>query len=805
MNDLKFALRQLLKNPGFTSVAVLTLAIGIGANTAIFSVVHGVLWKPLPFRDPEQLIRVFENSEGQPKFPMSAGDFLDYREQNSTLAGLAIYTRNDLELSKDDDAELVAALRVSSGFFDVLQVKPILGRDFRREDESPSDHRVVILSHKLWERRFNGDSGVVGQKVTLAGELFTVVGVMPPGLQHIGGSYRSMPYGETVDVWFPLTFTANEDRNSHFLNAVGRLKPDVHISQATADLNVIAKRLAQKFPDTNGNFRIAVESLREEIVGQSRTMLLVLFGAVLSVLLIACVNVANLLMARAAARATEIAVRSAVGASRWHILRQLLTESLLLAGFGGGIGILLAQGGLILLGKFGPQDLPRLQTVHIDGRVLLFSFGLALATGILFGLVPAIIAGKSDLNELLKAGGRAGSGRSRGLVREMLVVTEVALSLLVLVGTVLLVCSFWKLQATDHGFKPEHVLTATISLPYRDYIDRTNIVRFQTQLLTRLSALSGVESVGLTSDLPWTGYDENSWFEIQGKTFPPGTGPGGRYHFVSPDYFRTVGVPLVAGRFFDSNDHLESPRVVLINQRLAQRYWPGENPVGQRITFTANPKENDWRTIVGIVGDVKDRPESSRTRPAFYLSMAQSPTRQAQLAVRTAGATTGLSDEIRSAIREIDRGVPMSNVKLLETISAAAVAGRRFTFWLVGGFAVIAMALAAIGIYGVLSYMVTQRTREIGVRMALGAQTSDIIRLTLRQGMRPTMIGVVLGLLGALGTTRFMTSLLFGVSATDPAILALSAFILTIIALFPCWVPARRAAAIQPTEALRAE
>ena len=805
MNDLKFAFRQLLKNPGFTAVAVLTLALGIGANTAIFSVIYGVLLKPLPYRDPEQLIRVFESSAGQPKFPMSAGDFQDYRELNSTLASLALYTRQDLELSKDDQPELLAGLRITSGYFDVLGERPMLGREFRREDEAPGNHHVVILSNGLWKRRFNSDPTIIGKTVSLTGEAFAVVGVMPPGVQHVGGDYRSMAYGETVDFWWPVTLRPQDNRGSHYLNAVGRLKPGVQPVQASADLNVIAERLARQFPDTNGAFHIALEALREAIVGRARTTLLVVFGAVFLELLIACVNVANLLLARSSAREREMAVRTAVGAGRWQIVRQLMTESLLLATISSAAGIAMAQTVVVALGRFGPEQLPRLQSVQLDGHVLFFTLALTLLTGLLFGLAPALQAGKPNLNGLLKQGGRAGAGGRQRRLHDALVIAEVALALLLLVGTGLLVRSFWRLQQTAAGFNPERILTGVVSLPYTGYGDSTNRALFQRQLLERLAGLPGVESAGLTSDLPWTGYDENSSFNIEGKTFPPGDGPGGRYHFISSDYFRTIGVPLIAGRFFNSDDSMEKQSVVLINRSLAERYWPGEKAVGKRITFTSEPKEQDWRTVVGVVGDVKDHPDSATAVPAFYFSLAQSPTRQVTLAVRTTAEPSGLIAAVRDELQRLDKNVPLADVKTLETITAGAVAGRRFTFWLVGCFAATALTLAAIGIYGVLSYLVAQRTREIGVRLALGAQTRDVVRLTLKQGMRPTLVGVAVGLAGAFTLTRLMSSLLFGVSATDPETFVVSALFLVLIALLPCWLPARRAARVDPMEALRYE
>ena len=807
MNDVKFAIRQLLKNPGFTAVVVLTLALGIGANTAIFSLVNGVLLRPLPYRHPEELVRVFESSPGSPKFPMSLGDFQDYRELNTTLANLAVYTREDLPLSQDGNPELLSGLRITSDYFKVLGVQPLLGREFRREDEAPGNHRSVILSHGLWQRRFNSDHAVIGKKITLAGEAFTVVGVMPAGVQHVGGDYRSMPLGDTVDIWWPLSLTAHEDRGSHYSNAIGRLKPGVRLSQASAEFNVIAERLAHQFPDTNRSFRIGMWSLHEETVGRARLTLLVLFGAVFFVLLIGCVNIANLLLARATAREREMALRSALGAGQWRLIRQLLTESLLLSLMGGVGGIVFARLGLEFLSQSGPKQLPRLATVSLDGNVLLFTLGLAILTGILFGLAPAWRSGKTELNGALKEGGRTGTTGRQQRLRDLLVAGEVALALMLLVGTGLLVRSFWKLQQTDAGFNPQHVVTATVSLPYIGYENDTNVARFQQQLLEHLGQLPGVESVGFTSDLPWTGYDENAGFDIEGKTFPPNEGAGGRYHFVSSDYFRTIGVPLVAGRFFNPNDRLGTPKVLLINRRLAERYWPGESPVGKRITFASEPKEQDWITVVGVVGDVKDQPDSVGAVPAFYFSAAQTASRlrQGTLAVRTAAEASSTISQIRDEILHLDSRVPIADVKTLDTIANGAVAARRFTTWLAAGFSATALILAAIGIYGMLSYLVAQRTRDIGVHVALGAQKSDVIRLTLKQGMRPTLVGIALGLAAAFGLTRLMTSLLFAVTATDPTTFIASALLLLLAALLPCWLPARRAASIDPMEALRYE
>jgi putative ABC transport system permease protein len=802
--DLRYGARMLLKNPGFTVVAIITLALGIGANTAIFSVVNGVLLKPLPYREPQQLIRIFERSRAQPKFPMSGGNFQDYREQNTTLTGLALYTRQDLELSLEDKPERLAALRVSAGFFELLGTQPLLGRDFRREDELPDNNQVVILSNKLWRSRFSSDPGIVGRVITLSRQPFTVVGVAPPGLQHVGGDYRSVPHGESVDVWWPVGLSPQAGRGAHFLNAIGRMKPGVSAAQAEAELNLIAGRLADRFPGTNQGWGIAVQLLQEEITGRARTMLLALFGAVVFVLLIACVNVANLSMARGTAREREVAVRAALGAGRWRIARQLLTESLLLAIAGGVAGILLAHWAIDALRAFGPEALPRLQAVTLDLRILLFTLCITLLTGLFFGLVPALQSGRVDLNEILKEGGRSSSGQRRRL-RDVLVVTEVALALALLAGAGLLLRSFWKLQQTDPGFNPERVLTASITLPGARYGESSKALTFQQQLLERLAALPGVQSLGVTSDLPWTGYDENVGFAIEGKTFPPNDDPSARYHFVSSDYFRTIGVPLIAGRFFNNDDRKGTRPVVLINRAMAERYWLGESAVGKRFTFSSQPEEKDWFSIVGIVGDVKDYPHSPAVEPSIYWPTAQQTQRQFILAVRSNADPVRLAESLRNEVRALDKDLPLADVKTLEAIAATAVAGRRFTLWMVGFFALTATGLAAVGIYSVLSYMIAQRTNEIGIRMALGAQFGDVLKLIIRQGMTLVLAGLALGLASAFALTRLIRGLLFEVSATDPTAFALATALLALVALLACYVPARRATKVDPLIALRCD
>jgi len=794
---------MLTSKPGFTVVA------GVGANTAIFSVINGVLLKPLPYREPEQLVRLFESSERQPRFPMSPANFQDYREQNSTLSALALYTRTDLELSLDDKPEKLAAMRVTGGFFDLLGFRPLLGREFRREEELADNSRVVILSHGLWQRRFGSDPDIVGKAIPFSGEPFTVIGVMPANVQHVGGDYRSLPHGEGVDVWWPIGLKPEvwrKLRGAHFVNAIGRVKPGVTLADAKADFNVIAERLAQQYPNSNDGWRIAIQPLHEEIVGRTRTTLLLLLAAVVFVLLIASVNVANLILVRATARERELALRQALGARSGRLVRQMLTESLLLALLGGAAGLVLARLALAALLALAPTQLPRLQTIGIDGRILAFALGVSMLTGVLFGLAPALQSLKLNVNELLKDGGRTASGGvARRRLRDALVVAEVALALVLLIGAGLLLRSFSRLQQTDAGFNPGRVLTANLTLPAARYKEPKQVARLYQSLLERLTALQGVRTAGLSSDLPWTGYDENSGFDIEGKTSQPGQEPSGRYHFVSADYFRSIETPLLAGRFFNSADSSEAPQVIIINQSLAQTYWPGETAVGKRITFMDQPKDKDWLTVVGVVGDVKDFPHSLDAKPAFYWPVSQRPFRDMSLAVRTEGDPLTLVAAVRDELRNLDKDLPLADVRTLDTIAAEAAGGRRFTLLLTGLFALTALALAAVGIYGVMAYSVTQRTHELGIRMALGAKQSDVLGMVIRQGMKLALVGLAIGLAGAWLATRAMTSLLFGVSATDPATFAVISVVLAGVALGACFVPARRATKVDPMIALRYE
>ncbi len=805
--DLRYGFRMLLKNPGFTVVAVLTLALGIGANTAIFSVVNGVLMRPLPYPAAGQLVQVFSVWPTQPRFPMAIADFKDYMDQNKVFSSAALYAERDLDLTVSSTPFHLSGLGVSQMYFQVLGYHPALGRDFQKNEDYKGNNHVVILSDRLWRNHFGSDPDIVGKSLILSDESFTVIGVMPPDVQHVGGVYRSAAQGDTVDVWWPLALWPSQtngcDRGCHYLNMVARLKSGVSPQQANAEMDSIAANLGKLYPDSNKNGRILIVPLKEEIVGQARLMLLVLLGSVGFLLLIACVNVANLSLARATSRHREIAVRSVLGAGGFRIARQLLTESLLLASAGCAFGLVFAWWGVAALVALSPENLPRLQSVRVDAPVLFFAALITVATALLFGLAPAFAVLREDVNKSLKDGDRGSTASAdRGRLRDWLVTAEIALALVLLTGGGLLMRTFFNLQHVNAGFEAAQVLTFHTDLPGKRYAADGSFIRFYKDLTARIQSLPGVESVGVSSDVPWTGYDDNSTFDIEGRPANPNETVEARYHFVSPDYFRAMGIPLISGRFYALTDDDKSPKVIVVNSALAAKYFPGQSALGKRLDLWGNKGVE----IVGVVGDVKDTPDASQAKAAFYFPDWQFSDRSDRtVVVRAQSDLVTLAAEVRREVLAIDKDLPITKVVPMDEIGAHAISNARFTMLLVASFAGLALLLAAVGIFGVMSYSVTQRTHEIGIRMALGAQQQDVLGMVVSQGSRLAIAGVGFGLLAALILTRAMTTLLYGVSASDPWTFAGVAIVLVGVALFACYLPARRAARVDPIVALRHE
>ncbi|MFL6276630.1 MAG: ABC transporter permease [Blastocatellia bacterium] len=798
LKDIRYGARMLTRNPAFTAVAVIALALGIGANAALFSVVNAVLLRPLPFADPDRLVMIRETKLPQfPEFSVSPGNFLDWQKQNTVFERMVAMGGTSFNLVDGGEPERLQGMRVSDGFLDILGAQPALGRGFLAEEDQPGHNFVVILSHGLWQRRFGGDANILNRAITLNGQSYTVIGVMPP-------SFRVMD--RPADLWAPIAFTAQQaqQHGSHYLSVFGRLKPGVTVEQARTEMSAIANRLAEQYPDSDAGWNVMVVPLLEYAVRSIKLALYVLLGAVGFVLLIACANVANLLMARASSRQKEIAIRTALGAGRWRIIRQLLTESVLLALVGGGVGLLLAVWGKDLLLSLAPEDLPRMREASLDGWVLAFTAGITLLTGIIFGLVPALQASRPNLNETLKDAGRGSTeGGRRHLFRSVLIVMEVATALVLLVGAGLLIKSFMRLQQVDPGFNPDNALMVKIALPQKKYTTPEQGGAFYKQLLEKVAALPGVEAVGASCVLPLDD-DFVLGFDIQGRPpYAPGDEPNTNYYSVSPDYFKAMSIPLRRGRLFNDHDIKDAPRVAVINETMAKKYFPDEDPIGKRINVTMGP--TTYREIVGIVGDVKHYGLDRDTPPETYEPYMQQPMSSMSLVVRTPAEPTSLSAAIRGEVLSLDKEQPVSSIKPLTQLVSASIAQQRFAMLLLGVFAAVAMLLASVGIYGVMSYAVTQRIHEIGIRMALGASSRDVLRLVVGHGMKLALIGVALGLSIAFLVTRIMATLLFGVSATDLMTFTVFSVSLTAVALVACLVPARRALKVDPMVALRYE
>jgi putative ABC transport system permease protein len=805
LQDVRYAVRMLMKKPGFTAIAIITLALGVGANTAIFSVVNAVLLEPLPYGEPDRLVWVSHEDTFTP------ADFLDYRDQNQTFEQIAAFIGWGVNLTGKTEPERVSGALVSPGFFSVLGVPAFIGQTFSPEQEQSASARFAVLSYGLWERRFGSDASIVGSAITLNGESFTVVGVMPRDFRHPRGEAEVWGLARQVIPELPFRSpNLSQNRNLHYLHVIGRLKPQVSIGEAQAEMETITLRLEQKYPDTNIGAHVQLATMQEHVVGDVKLPLMILLGAVGFVLAVACANVANLMLVRASGRQREIAIRTALGARRLRIVRQLLTESLLMALLGGGLGLLLALWGTDLLLAVSPGALPRLRDISLDGRVLGFTLLTTLITGAIFGLAPALQASKPDLNESLKEGSRGTGSSARGArIRNVLVIIETALSLVLLVGAGLLINSFLRLESTDPGFKAEGALMMRLSLSGDRYAEGKSQAAFYKQLLERVETLPGVESAGAIEVAPI--FSRGAFYGFITPEQPQPTPEQRRelssgFHSVSPNYFNAMGTPFFAGRDFNEADTAESAQVVIINQAMAERFWPGESPLGKRISYGSNAdNQPTWVEIVGIVGDVRHVGLDTEATPEAYVPYTQAPYRYMSVMIRTATDPAGLVAAVRSQVQAIDPQQPVYDFKTMEEVIGDSLAKRRMNMLLIAIFAGVALVLAAVGIYGVMSYSVTERTREIGIRVALGARMSDVLRLVVRQGMTLALIGIAAGLVAALLLTRLIESLLYKVSATDLLTYAVITLLLAAVALVACYIPARRATKVDPMIALRYE
>jgi putative ABC transport system permease protein len=794
-------MRTLVKRPGFTAVAVLTLALGIGANTAIFSVVNSVLLRPLPFKDSDRLVLVFETTPVAPRDFVSVPDLQDYRTGSRSFEEFATFVPQSVNMTGAGEPERVVGGFASSSLFTLLGVNVERGRALGAEDDAEGGGLVAVLGNEYWRRRFGGDPSVIGRSLTFNGEPYSVVGIMPAGFQF---------HGVTPDVLLPAQKWPNYKvaRSSHNAWVFGRLKPGVSRETAQGELGAIAKRLEEAYPADNKGRGVEVVGLHEEQVEGIRPALLILLGAVGFILLIACANIANLLLARGAARRREVALRAALGASRARLLRQLLTETLLLALAGGVCGLIFAQWGVDALLTLNTADIPLQDGLHVhgglDARVLLFSIGLSVLTGFVFGIVPALQLSKADLNRDLKEGGKTvGEGGARTRLRGAFVVSQVALSLVLLVGAGLLLNSFYRLLRAEPGFDPRNLLTMEYRLPRNRYAKGEQQWAFHKEVVERVSQLQGVESAAVVRGLPFSGNGGSVTYLIPDRPAPPaGQEPKALENAIDPNYLRTVGLPLLRGRNFTLDDGPNSQPVVIINRTMAENLWPGEDPLGKRIEF---PEVKTTASVVGVVGDAKQYDLSEQQRPQVYTAYAQNPHIFGTLVVRARVEPLSLSKQVREAVWSVDPEQPVWKIRTVEYLMGVNVADRRFVLYLMACFAALALLLTSLGIYGVVSYTVAQRTHEIGIRVALGAQGRDVLRLVLRHGMGLALAGVGLGLVASFYVTRFMAGLLYGVSAVDPPTYAFVALLLAGVALLACLVPALRATRVDPMEALRYE
>jgi putative ABC transport system permease protein len=798
--DIRYGIRSLWVRPLFTLVAVAALGLGIGANTAIFSVVNALLLQPLPYTQPERLVWIWERNPGSAieDEPISIPNYRDWREQNQSFSELTAWARTQVVLTGAGEPERLAGAVVVANFFATFGAQPLLGRTFTSEENTPGQNRVVVLSHAFWQRRFGGKAEIVGQPITLNGMPHTVTGVMPTTFKQ-----PEPGIGANPEFWMPLGIdTSGDGRRSDFLRVVGRLKDGVSVESARAEMEAIAARLAVEYPGPNAGWTVKVLTLHERFVGDVRRALLILLGMVGCLLLIACANVANLLLARAAARAREIAVRAALGAGRLRLVRQFLTESSVLALLGGAAGLLVAFWGVAALVSLAPPNLPRLDEITVSRSVFLFTLGVSLATGMVFGIAPALHAARVDLNEALKENSRsAGIGGRSGRLRSTVIVAEIALTMIMLVVAGLMIRSFVKLQGVDPGFRPERVLSFQLLLPRTKYPEGPQVASFFAQLRERLSALPGVESVGAVDAVPLSGSGSILAFAVEGRPAPPPEQVvDAEAYLVMPGYFSTLGIPVARGEEFSSRHAAETPGATMINETMARRYFPDEDPIGKRITLGGPMLQ-----IIGVVRDVKHADLGAEPYPQMYGAHAQRPSRSLSFVIRTKSDPLGIVSAVRSEVRSMDADLPLARITTLEEMFSDSIARPRFNTALLAAFAVVGLLLAAVGIYGVISYGVTERTHEIGVRIALGAGRRDVMNLVIGRGLKLAVMGVGIGVAGALAVARLMSALLFQTGAADPLTFAGVALLLLGAAALACYLPARRAMKVDPMVALRYE
>jgi putative ABC transport system permease protein len=815
LREFRYGVRILRAKPAFALVVVVTLALGIGANSAVFSIIDAVLLRPLPYSQPARLVVPWGQAPqlGFDQLPLSYLNYLDWKAQSSgVFSGFGVFAPHNMNLTATEEPELVPTTQVSVDLFSVLGVGPVIGRNFRPDEGQLGNDRVVILSHGFWQRRFGARPEMLGSKLTLDGQSYLVVGIMPggftfpPSFTAVGNRLSSS------DLWVPLALDpAKEDRGHHHLFPIARLKPGVSLAQAQAEITTIAKRLERQYPDSNNRFGAKVVPLTQQVQGEVRLPLLILLGSVSFVLLIACANVANLMLTRALSREREFAVRSALGANRVQMIGHLVGESLPLALLGGGLGLLLAQVGIKLLIAFSPGDIPRIEEAAIDGRVLTFTLAVSLLTGVLFSLLPAMRMSRTDLVSSLKEGLRSSSNLRSGRVRQALGIAEVALALMLVVGSGLMLKSLVRLLHVDPGFNPQRVLAVELTLPRTKYPTEVQAKALYQRAIERIRALPGVQSAGGVSYLPLAGADASTGFFVQGKPAQPGETRQLHYRAVIPGYFRTLGIPLVAGRDFTDADQSQTPQVVIINESLASRYWPNESPLGKRLAIDFEVDNHDgnlaaaWRQVVGVVKDVKHAGLDSGAKPESFSPYVQMPTAEMTLVLRAAADPRQQIGPVRQVIHEIDPDLPVGRIAPMEEMLSGSVSRPRFQVLLLSLFAGLAMVLAAVGIYGVMSHLVAQRRHEIGVRMALGARRGHVVTAVAHQAVWLVAVGVGLGLGGSLVLSKVLHGLLFEVSTTDAPTLVAAPVLVVLVAVVACFVPTYKALRVDPTVALREE